>query len=339
MIRVLATLAVIGCASAPRTPRIHDPVVSADRTFELARSLDYRAPILREARSRDRAAMLYLAACREGNARSCWLGLVIADAADAARPLAIATGRNCLAGDEPSCRALAGDLRLRLGDRDAHALCAAGLAAACSTVDRRPFLQRGCDLGDAASCFALRSLDRDRTTAVVEFRQARALDRAIAECVRGFPHSCVLISQLDPSAAARWLPQLRTEAGIGCRAGLLDECALLARLSSEPLLANPRVEGFAATQLCRTRGTHCELLVALHQPSGRLPDPIALRDALEHHCQLGRDRASCSRLAAAYLSQQLPEPIRGRGRQLASFLETAKDSAQPVSPAAEHGHQ
>jgi hypothetical protein len=316
---LLVVVVFASCATPVR------PAARATRELATIGALDYRAPIDPTARSRDHAAARLLAACRAGDRTSCWRGLAIADGRPLADAFAIATGRNCLASDEPSCRALATDLRLQL--HDSPALCSSGLAAACfataSHRDRRSFLQRGCDLGDAASCFALWSHDRDRSPAVVEFRRARALERAIAECVRGFPHSCSRISQLDPEAAPRWLPQLRIEAGTGCSLGLLDECALLTRFA-----ANPRLEAFAATQLCTTRGTHCELLVALHQPAGSLPDPLALRDALEHHCQLGRDRASCSRLAAAYLSNQFPEPIRGRGKQLASFLATAPRSTR-----------
>ncbi|MEJ7601442.1 MAG: hypothetical protein WKG01_26295 [Kofleriaceae bacterium] len=208
-------------------------------------------------------------------------------------------------------------------------MCVAGLAAACAAAlhPRRSNLQRACDLGDARACFDLWAADRHdrRCDAVLEARHARALERATAECTRGFPASCVLIWQLDPHAevsiAPRWLPQLRLEAAHGCGLGLLAECELLASFVSELAGggANPRLEAHAARQTCQLRGTRCEQLVTLHDTAGRLPDRLALRDALEHACQ-HRDRTSCSRLSLLYLARDLPEPVAGRGHQLAAFL-------------------
>ena len=146
--------------------------------------------------------------------------LAVASAATASRATSSA------AAPSPPARHLQGSA--------ADALCMAGLAPACAA--RRDTFQRACDLGDARACFDLWTRDRDdrRCDAVVDARHARALERATAECTRGFPTSCALIATLAPRDGPRWLPQLRIEAAHGCGAGLLSECELLSTVLAAP---------------------------------------------------------------------------------------------------------
>jgi hypothetical protein len=98
----------------------------------------------------------------------------------------------------------------------------------------------------------------------------------------------------------------------GCRAGLVGECSIFQRLDFR---AEVRAEGLAKG--CSLgQGNLCQALGMLAMLS---TDPIGERDAREHGCQFGWD-LSCMDLVRRYYQKDLPEPVPGRGADLADYL-------------------
>src|SRR5690606_11931839 len=124
-------------------------------------------------------------------------------------------------------------------------LCDAGIGAACGAAgDQRgeidvepidplkkpaaqlPWYERGCDAGDAWSCFRLWEMATNKQIdADPEPVQARAVTRARAECDAGVAWSCIRLFQLGEAP-----PERSAKPAVeGCFAGLLTDCELTVR--------------------------------------------------------------------------------------------------------------
>jgi hypothetical protein len=179
-IALLAT--AIGCSSNGRgQPTVIENAPSglpseAEAAFVKSIALDYRAPADVEPRHALRlaAAEAYLKACKAGDTRSCWRTAVIKPGMKGvkiAHEGMVRAGRNCIAGDMPSCNALVYHREELIplsesydtpGDTSAaRELCKAGLGAGCYAVyspnslgekGDEALVVRGCELGDSMSC-------------------------------------------------------------------------------------------------------------------------------------------------------------------------------------------
>jgi len=324
-------------AGPPRRPDgalgdVTDLVAEADRELVVSRSFDYRAPrepVRRDAQ--DRAVALLSRACKLGDARSCWRAIELPDHARLvdSHAMAMVVGRQCLAGHVMSCRALrAPKLResgLAYDGRAAEtdALCAEGLAAACygaghrvvnAAAKRRRWLQKGCDLGDAWSCDQAAELDRvaGKPAQEVDPIALRAAERARVECDEGFADSCLYLAVLHRGDMTR----VEATAKEGCAAGMYNECDALTRNDIDPA-----VRAHAMEEACALRGIGCNILAAART------DPIGIRDAYEHGCQLG-ERQDCLALAKRYRAGDFAEPVPGRGHDLTEYLCKTRDVAE-----------
>ncbi len=341
----LGLLLLVACgpqgAGSAEPPAASDPqgmAAAAERLMVSSLELDYDAPMRAHAgiAMRERAIEMYLGACRAGDRPSCWHAAHVQPpklTGKARREALWLVGRNCLAGDAMSCRALTADEFRQFGfDERATEACQAGLAAGCENAAelealrpgadpwqaRRPWLEHGCTLGDARSCRRLAALaaEHGMSSLVVERWQARALVRSREECTAGVARSCELLQQLVPrdrDAGARMV----AAADEGCRAGLIDECKLLGSPATEDRAL--RIHGMG--RYCAVQGYGCTQLADLHLKDAAGPDrdPAKARDAFETGCQL-HDQNGCVELARLYLSGQLVEPVAGRGQRLVDWL-------------------
>jgi hypothetical protein len=339
----LVVLAALGCGG-PRAPVAapgqDDPralVAAAERLVASSLELDYAAPMQTHpgVAERARAVTMYLAACRAGDQPSCWHAAYLRPpklTSPERRAAIWQIGRNCLAGDALSCRALTADeFRSFVFGRDrAIEACEAGLAAGCENAAeeeallargnrwqvQRPWLEHGCSLGDARCCARLGELAAGSglsSLVVAEWTQ-RAADHARAECAAGYARSCDIerAGRADAALVARML-ELAED---GCRQGLIDECGLLA----DPVDADRALRIHGAGRDCAIAGVNCAALAQLHL-EGPARDPIKARDALETACQLHGDL--CGDLAKQYLTGTLPEPVPHRGADLAAYVGAA----------------
>jgi hypothetical protein len=127
---------------------------------------------------------------------------------------------------------------------------------------------------------------------------------------------------LEVARAGGDAEKLRHTVVESCAHGIVDDCATV---GAEVTQADPKAQAEAYGVPCRRWGRQCDHVAQLHAPDGPLPDPAALRDAHEHACQFG-DNDDCLGLARAYLAHQLPEPVPGRGKELATYLCSAGES-------------
>ncbi|HSR97905.1 MAG TPA: hypothetical protein VLM79_12685 [Kofleriaceae bacterium] len=314
-------------------------VATADRELVVNRSLDYRAP--REAVRRaaqDRAVTLLQRACKLGDARSCWRALELPNHGHTAdsHALAVVLGKKCLAGQMRSCWALRpSQFRSSALDDDGaaaetDALCAKGLAAACygasqrmasAPAERRRWLQKGCDLGDAWSCEKAVDLDQSagKPEAEVAALTRRTVERATVECGQGFAASCLYLAKFHRGDKKR----VEVTAKEGCAAGMYADCDVLTRNDVDPTL-----RAYAMEERCTLQGYDCSSLADTRT------DPTGIRDAYEHGCQLG-DRDRCLELVKRYRANTLPEPVPGRARDLADYLCAKRDVPEACSLAKE----
>lgn len=332
-------LLLLACgAGHPTRPGDGAAATGSDADQQLARStaLDYKAP-----RSRDRATLreaafgLYAKACTGGDASACWRALEIPPARDRAllRDVIVGTGRSCAAGDATSCQALASaEVQLKglaaRDDADFTALCERGIGAACELTAREACRRgetascqtsRACLAGDTFACDeALQTTMQRGAGAVAKALSARTLEVATQECDRGVAYACWwLVARAGGDAE-----KLRHTVVESCAHGIVDDCATV---GAEVTQADPKAQAEAYGVPCRRWGRQCDHVAQLHAPDGPLPDPAALRDAHEHACQFG-DHDDCLGLAKAYLAHQLPEPVPGRGKELATYLCSAGES-------------
>ncbi len=272
-----AALAACGGTRDPgREPRVPEAppadaatfVAKAERELAAIRTLDYRGPRDIEPRWEQlrRASDLLYQACKRGDRPSCWryFGSKHTDEVSRAHEIAMEMGRHCLSGDGMSCRALTlrgpreyGFAHHR-GLAETRRMCEAGLAAACvglsehhrfvkQHAESRAWLQKACDLGDAASCEKAAYLDREagKPEDAVAALTARSVDRARAECGQGYALRCQWLMYRHDGDLRR----MEETAEVGCRAGLLEECALLTGKN-----IRPELRAYAAEEICTHRG-------------------------------------------------------------------------------------
>lgn len=327
----MAAGAVMACSGGPpaREGQTSAPprsvaalIEEADRLIAQSEVLDYRAPRDRDARLAPRRAGIerLVAACRRGHEAACWRAAVrqTGGAVREREALLLAVGANCLAGDELSCRALTlHELRSPFEGADelrrARERCIGGLAVACvwamgdaARPAQRTWLERGCRHGDAGACdeLAVRAKDDGATEDEIARARERAVERARVECDRGYARSCARLAGWGAGAGEVVL----AAAERGCSDGLLGECVFLHATE-----APQAVRDWGTERDCVARGFGCNLLAELRTT------PDGARDAYEHACQLGSTR-DCFELAKRYLAGQLPEPVPGRGKDLAELL-------------------
>lgn len=331
-------LLLLACGAGHATRTSDGAATGSDADQQLARSaaLDYKAPPSRDrATLRESAFGLYAKACAGGNASACWHALEVPPARDRAllRDVIVGTGRSCAAGDATSCQALASaEVQLKglaaHDDADFTALCERGVGAACELTPREACRRgetascepsRACLAGDTFACDeALQAAMHGGAAAAAKALSARTLEAATQECDRGVTYACWwLVARAGGDAE-----KLRTTVVESCAHGIVDDCATV---GAEVTQADPRAQAEAYAVPCRRWGRHCDHVAQLHAPDGPIPDPAALRDAHEHACQLGAND-DCLGLAKAYLAHQLPEPVPGRGKDLATFLCSAGES-------------
>jgi len=341
----LGLLVLVSCgpqATGPAERRpANDPqglAAAAERLMVSSLELDYEAPMRPHPGivMRQRAVDMYLGACRAGDRPSCWHAAYVQPprlTGPERRAALWLVGRNCLAGDQMSCRALIADDFRQFGFAGrATEACQDGLAAGCENAAeeealragadpwqaRRPWLEHGCTIGDARCCHRLADLAAEHgvSSLVVEKWRSRAVDRARDECAAGVARSCELLHQADPrdpGAAGRMV----AAAGEGCRAGLIDECQLLGSPSTDDRAL--RIHGMG--RYCAVQGFGCLQLADLHLRDAPGPDrePAKARDAYETACQL-HDQNNCVELARLYLAGALTEPVAGRALRLVDWL-------------------
>jgi hypothetical protein len=251
--------------------------------------------------------------------------------------MAVVLGKKCLAGQTRSCLALRTSrsretaLAFEGAAAETDALCAKGLAAACygashryaasSPVERRRWLQKGCDLGDAWSCEIAVDLDEraGKPEAEIAALTQRTVERARVECGQGSAASCLYLGKFHHGDKKR----VEVTAKEGCSAGMYEDCEVLTRNDLDPTL-----RAYAMEQHCALQGYGCNIL------AGTRTDPTGIRDAYEHGCQLGA-REDCLELVKRYRAKTLPEPVPGRGRDLADYLCAKRDVPEACSFAKE----
>jgi TPR repeat protein len=317
-----------GDPAAPRPGARRDAAAltaEANALVQASQTLDYRAPRQRDARrgALERAIALYLEACRAGDRPSCWKAAAIpgGGVVEELDDVLARAGDHCLAGDEASCRAV-GDARVVgrggwSGDaREAAVdLCDRGLGSFCGVVgtsaltrdaDRARWFERGCDHGHGDTCDRLRQQAETEgwpAEALAAIRERTRQVRA-ARCDQDTTRDCQVLAN---HGEVPWT-RVAELAAAGCALGLVGECDILHVSDVEPAL---RERGLAA--VCAARGVGCDALVAMRS------EPIGVRDALEHGCQLGDDRL-CLELIQRYRRDELPEPVTGRAADLVEHL-------------------
>ncbi len=319
-----STHAQEGGSPSPKIPSAVDVatlVANAERELAASFMLDYRAPRDRESHSalRRRASEFFYQACKRGDPSSCWRYAAIGGHNN---EIAMEAARHCLAGHRMSCRALASyDLLFSFDYEhkfsEIQRMCHAGLIAACvrasiATLSDRPaehrqWLQKACDLGGSASCQEAADFDKEagKPENEVEALYARALDHARVECDWGYARSCLRLKASQQGSRER----VEETALVGCRSGFSEDCSIFRLLDLRPEM---RAHGLAKG--CSLgKGNLCEELARLRT------DPIEERDAREHGCQFGW-KPSCLRLVRQYYWKELPEPVPGRGADLADYL-------------------
>jgi hypothetical protein len=331
----------IGCSSSSRDqPTVLENAPSglpsaAEAAFAKSIALDYRAPADVEPRHALRlaAAEAYLKACKAGDKRSCWRAAVIKPGLKGvkiAHEGLVRAGRNCIAGDMPSCNALVYHRHDLVplpesydAPRDTNAareLCKAGLAAGCYAVYNPDLLGekgdealvvRGCELGDSMSCAEISYLASNQVATLERMKEYRGREDAAAkvECERGISIGCrhlVYFKDIDEQKAAAILAR-------ACRYGSVDDCTGqgIDRATGELAIEVARIA-------CTTLGEACEDLAELVRH-----DKAAVREALENGCH-HRQAHACARLLKAYRDKSLAEPVLGRAASIVKYL-CAKD--------------
>jgi len=340
MLRVAVMLAAIGCGSARTTPKDGTAPSnkaaeqsSADRAYAESIALDYNAPAdqTRRTAARQRAVELFAAECKRGDKRACWRALAVqARFHPMLYDLAQIVGKQCIAGDVPSCNVLVAG-RYLLVDLDtdkpdlapAQALCEAGLGAACFAVHERvngagsldeqadlTWLERGCKLGEVMSCNTL--VSENRLGEEYEVLQERANKAIEAECDRGFILGCRFRDAADAHAAKVLLD--------ACVDGLPDACNWmnLRQQSDSYRLKMSAIE-------CPAKGETCVDLGKLELARGHAD---AARDAFEHGCHYGSFEA-CTAAVTGYQRKTFAEPVTGRADQISEFLRKQRSQHSP----------
>ena len=253
----------------------------ADRALANAVRPDYRRPMAGAPLDRPAIGALYLAACRAGDKRSCWVAVTFGD------PQGIAAAQiieNCRAGDLLSCRAIPEDKTL---DVPNHLPGWAGRSRACG-IDgcTRAVLQRECDAGFPRSC------------------------DQVVELIEPWPTERPPGYQVSPELVA---PLVRL-ARRGCAAGLIGECFLLSS-RSPPLPEDTHNDRLLAEQsMCDIAVVGCDDLGRIYRSRG---DLVKAQEAFERSCQFSA--GGCADAAAGYLDDHLPEPVPHRGEDLARW--------------------
>ena len=195
MSRTLSMIVLCACACASASPphpisntepRDVEPLArAADDALAAILRPDYRRPFDPREIHYGEVRTMYLAACRAGDRRSCWMVPQLRDPDERVRDGSADDfiAKNCVAGDVMSCRAL-------------------------SSYDQRPGVpgasSRTAACRDNSQC-DLAILDDD--------------------CVRGLPNACMLASGIATEArSAVYHTRFVALAVDGCKQGLLDEC-------------------------------------------------------------------------------------------------------------------
>jgi hypothetical protein len=197
--RALSTLVMCACASSSPTPiRNTEPQESAhlariaDDALAAILRPDYRRPFDPRELHYAPVRAKYLAACRAGDRRSCWMVPQLRDPEQPARDASADDfiAHNCMAGDVMSCRGLSSD-------------------------DDRPGLP-----GVAIRTAACRD-DLHCDLAVLH-----------DDCARGFPIACLLSSGLTAGSRSTVEQERFIALAVdGCAHGLLDDCESIRRFA------------------------------------------------------------------------------------------------------------
>jgi len=339
--RIALLAMAIGCSSSGRSPPTmieNAPSglpAEADAAFGRSIALDYRAPADVKPRNALRlaAAEAYLKACKAGDKRSCWRAAVIKPPFEGVKIVQeglVRAGRNCIAGDMPSCNALVYHRHELVplpesydAPRDTSAaqeLCKAGLAAACYALyapdllgerdGDEAYVVRGCELGDSMSCYEVSFRASNQVETLERMKEYRQREDAAAkaECERGISRGCrhlVYFDEIEKQKVTAILAR-------ACRDGSVDDCS---GQGIDRVDRTHRALAIEVTRIaCTTLGEDCERLAELVRD-----DPTAARDALEHGCQ-HRELGACAKLVTAYRDRSLAEPVEGRGAAIARYL-------------------
>jgi hypothetical protein len=282
---------------------------------------------------------LYTKACAGHAPRACWRVLEALprdDHREAMHDVLVGIGKSCVEGDATSCEVLVGAEFLYEGphdDADLTSLCAHGLTEACQLTAREACrttslcqASRACAAGDTFACdreLKARGVAADVKTATI----TRANAAAATECTRGTYYACwwllMYTGDSPKHESDRKYELVIGAASDACSRGILDQCGNAADVEDWKK-ADPKMQAaiYKGHNLSCRRWGRCGFLEAFHAPDGPHPDVAAHRDAREHGCQLadaGND-FYCLDLAKAYLEHELPEPVPGRGKELASYL-------------------
>lgn len=189
-----------------------DPSALARRADEaLAATLkpDYQRPLVKKPDVLAPVRARYLDACEAGDRRSCWL----ADAIRRSDRAAAMVRRNCLAGDQMSCRALPWNSDLRPSKQFRGW---AGRWSRCYRPECQEDLRQECAEGFAASCWRISNPSDDE--------RARAASLAREGCREGILEECRGLFQLP--GRDRPSSELEFAAGQFCRLTAICERAV-----------------------------------------------------------------------------------------------------------------
>ncbi len=298
----------------------------ADQALAESARPDYRRPMLTEPIDRSAVSELYLAACRAGDKRSCWLAMEVQDSKGVAEAL---VRDNCRAGHSMSCRALPA-IDVKRFDADAEA---SAMLDDMGQVLAKERIDKGLpgSLGRSHSCHNGYNCDRD------------ALQQ---ECEAGFPNSCEDIVKLDERTHDMVSPDEETFAvrialitrivrlaRQGCHADIVSECYQLAFWKPDvPDVPDTEADDrlFGYERLCRIGWSYCDALGDMYLAKGNREKAQV---AYERACQ--GDPAWCNEAVRGYLDDHLPEPVPHRGRDLAEW---ACQHDEYCRPELEHAH-
>lgn len=290
IVTMLCCLVWIGCGS--HEPSVQNVELSnkppsaalaqrADQALADGVRPNYRRPMAGAPLDRQAIGALYVAACRAGDKRSCWVAVTFHDPQGTAAAQII---ENCRAGDLLSCRAIPEDKTLDVSN---HLPGWGGRSRACG-VDgcSRAILQKECDAGFPRSCDQV----VDMIEPYVEVRPP------------GY--------QVSPELVAPLVRLTRR----GCAAGLIGECFLLS--SRSPRLPDDMNNDqlLAHQHMCDIAIVGCDDLGHIYKAKG---DVVKAQETFERACQFGA--GGCAGAASGYLDDHLPEPAPHRGEDLARW--------------------
>jgi hypothetical protein len=132
------------------------------------------------------------------------------------------------------------------------------------------------------------------------------------ECGQGFTASCLYLALFHRGEMKR----VEAAGKEGCAAGMYEDCGVLTRNDIDPTL-----RAYAMEEECTLKGYGCNIL------AGTRTDPLGIRDAYEHGCQLG-EKGDCLELVKRYRAGTLPEPVPERGHDLADYLCKMRDVSE-----------